>query len=170
MRRTTVLLGVAVALAAMVLVSAAGRSGHQRAAAADGGVPAPSDRVVGRCPADGQLAPVSPGDRGAAAHAAVRFTTAVWQGEGGEAVALADGNFRREASSLAEGNLGTNVGVLARVLSLGHGEDAREIAHLCGPDVLSSVVVAEVRRVGATSGSLVYLVRRPAGFRVWAIR
>jgi hypothetical protein len=170
MRRTTVLLGVAVAAAAMVLVVAAGRTGRQPAAAADGGVPVAADRVVGRCPADGPLAPVAADDRGGAARVAVRFTRAVWQGEGGQAVALADGNFRREASSLAEGNIGSRVGVLARVVSLGHGEDAREIAHLCGTDVLPSVVVTEVRRVGTTSGSLLYLVHRPDGFRVWAIR
>ena len=74
------------------------------------------------------------------------------------------------APALAEGNLGHQFSVFARPTALGHGQDASEIAHLCGPEVLAATVAVDVRRSDKPNVTRLYMVHRPAGYFVWAIR
>jgi hypothetical protein len=102
--------------------------------------------------------------------AAIRFAAAWWGGSGAAAVEYADVGFRAEASSLAQGYLAEHWSVLARVVPLGHGDDAREIAHLCGAAVVAATIAVDVRRSGKPTVTRLYLLRRPQGYLVWAIR
>ena len=172
MRRLTPGLGISFALAALTLLAVApGSSGPGRGDSIPGAVPgSTAARYVGRCPAQGPLRPARPAERPRAALAAIRFSEAWWGGSGAAAVEHADAGFRAEASSLAEGNLGHQFSVSARPTALGHGEDASEIAHLCGPEVLVATVAVDVRRSDRPNITRLYMIHRPTGYFVWAIR
>jgi len=159
MRRLTPGLGISFALAALTLLAVApGSSAPGRSDSIPGAVPgSTAARYVGRCPAQGPLRPARPAERPRAALAAIRFSEAWWGGSGA-------------ASSLAEGNLGHQFSVFARPTALGHGQDASEIAHLCGPEVLAATVAVDVRRSDKPNVTRLYMVHRPAGYFVWAIR
>src|SRR3954465_11099522 len=138
MRRLTFGVGASFAVAALALLAGApgGRvPSRPQAATAPAPVQAAGDRVIGRCPAEGPLRVAKPSERPSAQLAAIRFASAWWGGSGAAAVEPADVGSRAEASALAEGYPNRSWSVLARVAPLGHGDDAREIAHLCGPDV-----------------------------------
>jgi hypothetical protein len=173
MRRLTAGVGMCFAVAALALLALAPGgpvSSRSQAAAGPFQATAGAPRVVGRCPAEGSLREARPAERPRAQLAAIRFASAWWGGSGAAAVEYADVGFRAEASSLAQGYLREGWSVQARVVPLGHGDDAREIAHLCGSAVVAATVAVDVRRSGKLTVTRVYLVHRPKGYLVWAIR
>jgi hypothetical protein len=100
-----------------------------------------------------------------------RFVTAWWSRDGATAFALADTSFRGDAGVLADGeNRGSPTFVVSSVGPLGHGTEGDTIARVCGPDVLPAVVAVSVHGSKAAIGARIYLVLRPQGFRVWAVR
>src|SRR3954451_226628 len=173
MRRVTLGVGASFAVAALGLLAVApGGPITSRSQAANAPVPAQAagDRVIGRCPAEGPLRAAKPSERPSAQLAAIRFASAWWGGSGAAAVEHADAGFRAEASALAEGYPNRSWSVLAKVAPLGHGDDAREIAHLCAPDVVAATIAVDVRKSGRSTPTRLYLLHRPAGYLVWAIR
>jgi hypothetical protein len=171
MRRLTPGLGIsfAVAVLALLVVAPGGSAPGQRGPAQRANAGPPSQaRFVGRCPAEGPMRVARPSQYPRAQFAAIRFAEAWWGGSGAAAVEHADGGFQAEASSLAEGNLGRQFSVNARVAALGHGRDAAEIAHLCGTDVLAATVAVDVRRSGKSAVTRLYMIHRPRGYLVWA--
>jgi hypothetical protein len=172
MRSLTSGVGASFAVGALALLAVApgGSITPRSQAAAPPPAAATGARVVGRCPAEGPLRLARPQQRPAAQLAAIRFASAWWGGSGAAAVEHADVGFRAEVSALAEGYPNRSWSVLARVASLGHGDDAREIAHLCGPEVVAATVAVDVRKSSRSTTTRLYLLHRPKGYFVWAIR
>jgi hypothetical protein len=156
------------ALALAVLVAAAPAT---RSAARAAPRPAPVAVLAAGCPAPGRLVRPLAGDRPDAARVAAAFVRAWYAGEVHTAVRLADPSFASEAVRLAGGPRRPELPfTVQRIAPLGHTAEALDVARRCGPRLLPAVWSADVRRADAAVGAHLLLVRRRAGWRVWAIR
>jgi hypothetical protein len=123
------------------------------------------------CPAPGRLVEASSADVPEAARVAASFVRSWSAGEVRAAVSLADPVFRSEARELARGPRRAPLPfAVQRISPLGHTGEALLVAHRCGGRILPAVWTADVRRTNAAAGAHLLLVKRAAGWRVWAIR
>ena len=124
------------------------------------------------CPAHGPLATPQGPEAAMAGETALAFVSSWWQHWPKAAVALSDPGFRDTARRLATGPRQPPPGVtIVRITGIGHDPAAPGLALHCGEDLLPAVRIVTVRVLhGGTITAGIYLVRRPSGYLVWAVR
>lgn len=124
------------------------------------------------CPSHGLLGTPRGPEADKAGAVARAFVSAWWQHEPKAAVAVSDPVFRQAARRLATGPRRPQPGVrVVRVTGLAHDPAGPGLALHCGKPVLESARIAVVRVLhGSTITAGIYLIRRPGGYRVWAVR
>jgi hypothetical protein len=168
-----VLLGSVLAVAAMfVLVSVSGVT-PRPATASPPGPPVPATLVPpSPCPAGGTFVRASVSTDAIAAGDVARAFAADWFGHRpAAAMALADPVFVNDARQHAEGpRLPKARFLIERVQPLVVGPNGEIPLYRCGRDVDQAALAVDVVRAGTTLGATIWVVKRPHGFRVWAVR
>ena len=167
-----VVLGAVLAVVAMfVLVSVGGVPQHPAAAASPSfGPPAPVALIPpSPCPTRGVFEHALVSSDSLAASAVARAFAADWFGHRpAAAMALADPVFVNDARQEAEGpRLPIAHYVATRVTPLVRG---RFKLYRCGDAVDRAALAVDVTRAGTNVGATIWVVKRPQGFRVWAVR
>ena len=177
MRRLTICLGVAVAVAAFALLMVA--PGERPEAETDG---TGGETAGPSCPAEGPTLPAPGSSAEAAELVALEFASAWWSGDHDTVAALADrgladdvGRLDAAAQAAAAADSGAvpdvaRLPIVDRVAPVGHNPQARALAFRCGPELMPALLVVTVHPSGGRQRSDQYLVRRPQGYRVWAVR
>ena len=156
--------GMAVAVCALaVVIASAGRTPAAEALpACPTATPQQGDTV-----AHAAVSVDRPADSTAAA-----FVQAWWSGESSLAQTLSDPIFRRQAGAMARSALRMNTGDASagvHVAGLGAGRLATDVRQACGEGALRAMRTAVTMSPGGRSVRL-FLVLRPTGYVVWAVR
>ena len=168
-----VVLGAVLAVMAMfVLVSVSGVS-QRPATASPPGPPTPVSLVPpSPCPKGGKLENTVVGRDSLAAGVVARAFAADWFGHRpAAAMALADPVFVNDARQHASGpRLPMAHYLVERVTPLVLGTHDQVPLYRCGQAVAHAALAVDVLRAGTTLGATIWVVKRPQGFRVWAVR
>lgn len=175
-RKVSLLLGVPLCVAGLALLAGTGTS--TLPAAAGGAAPPQKKKAIVfsahvlECPARGPLGQPHGLDTMAAGAVAHDFATAWWEHNRQAALALSDPGFRTKARALTQGPRQPPPGVtVSRVTGIGHLRVAGGIAARCGVALLPAIRVVTVRVLhGGTVTAGIYVIRRPRGYLVWAVR
>jgi hypothetical protein len=124
------------------------------------------------CPSHGLLGTPNGPEADQAGAVAKAFVSAWWEHRPQAAVAVSDPAFHDAARRLASGPRHPPPGVsVVRITGIGHDPAGPGLALHCGKALLRSVRIATVRVLhGGTITAGIYLVRRPSGYFVWAVR
>lgn len=165
-----VVLGSVLAVVAMFVLVSVGGVSQRGATAASYGPPTPASLVPpSPCPTGGVFERARVGRDALAAGAVARAFAADWFGHRpAAAMALADPVFVNDARQQADGpRLPTAHFLVARVIPLVHGSIP---LYRCGLEVDRAALAVDVTRAGTNVGATIWVVKRPQGFRVWAVR
>ncbi len=127
------------------------------------------DRAFPACPAPSDVpAATVTLDARRVAH---RFAGAWSAGSAEGMVGLSDPVFRGRARGLSLVAGGPGSAARARVVGIGHDPLAGPLGRRCGPQALTLMRVVQLRGTSVSRSTLqVYVVWRPDGSRVWALR
>jgi hypothetical protein len=168
-----VVLGSVLAVVAMfVLVSVTGVA-PRPATASPPGPPVPVSLVPpSPCPKGGALEHADVGRDSLAAGVVAREFAADWFGHRpAAAMALADPVFVNDARQHARGpKLPIAHYIVERVTPLVLGTHDEIPLYRCGEAVARAALAVDVVREGTSLGATIWVVKRPHGFRVWALR
>ncbi len=172
---TRLLSGVAVATAALAVLVLAAPPGPASVVA----IGEPStytgpahrderDRALPSCPApsDVSAATVSLGAR----RVAERFVAAWASGVDLAMLHLSEPTFHGRAQGLALVSGGPGTDAKVRVSGMGHDPLAGPLGERCGPQALTLMRIVGFRPTATASVTRLYVVWRPGGSRVWALR
>ena len=168
-----VVLGSVLAVVAMfVLVSVSGVS-QRPATASPPGPPTPVSLVPpSPCPKGGRLERAVVGRDSLAAGVVARSFAADWFGHRpARAMALADPVFVNDARERAAGRkLPMAHYLVERIQPLVLGTHDQIPLYRCGEAVAQATLAVDVVRAGTSLGATIWVIKRPQGFRVWAVR
>ena len=168
-----VLLGSMLAVAAMFVLVSVGGVAPRPATAAPPGPPVPVALVPpSPCPKGGTFLAASVSTDAIAAGAVARAFAGDWFGHRpAAAMALADPVFVNDARERAAGaRLPMARFLVERVSPLVGGSNGQIPLYRCGRAVAHAALAVDVLRAGTTLGATIWVVKRPHGFRVWAVR
>jgi len=126
------------------------------------------DRALPSCPApsDVSAATVSLGAR----RVAERFVAAWASGVDLAMLHLSEPTFHGRAQGLALVSGGPGTDAKVRVSGMGHDPLAGPLGERCGPQALTLMRIVGFRPTATASVTRLYVVWRPGGSRVWALR
>ena len=168
-----VVLGAVLAVVAMFVLVSVGGVAQRPATAAPPGPPVPAVLVPpSPCPKGGTFERAEVGRDSLAAEVVARAFAADWFGHRpAAAMALADPVFVNDARQHAEGpRLPIAHYLVERVQPLVVGPNGEIPLYRCGHAVDQAALAVDVVRAGTTLGATIWVVKRPQGFRVWAVR
>jgi hypothetical protein len=171
--RFRVLLGSVLAVAAMFVLVSANSVTPRPATASPPGPPVAVSLVPpSPCPKGGTFERASVSSDSFTAGDVARAFAADWFGHRpAAAMALADPVFVNDARQHATGpRLPLAHYLVERVSPLVVGTHSQIPLYKCGRKVAHAALAVDVLRAGTTLGATIWVVKRPHGFRVWAVR